>query len=341
MINIENLVRDNIKSLSPYSSARSEFNKKNHILLDANENPFGIYNRYPDPQNRELKRNLSRTKNVESQSIFLGNGSDEIIDLLFRIFCRPAKDKVICMPPTYGMYEVSAAINDIEVLSVPLNALFQIDMERLEDLLSNTHCKMIFLCSPNNPSGNSLNKADVLKVLRIFNGIVVLDEAYIDFGSSQSLITEIDNYDNLIVLQTFSKAWGMAGLRMGSAFSNEKIIAYLNKVKPPYNLSSSSQRLAINTLRNAGVVKMHIKTIIEQREALAKELENLDQVVQVYPSEANFLLVEFQDAEAVYKGLIEQGIVTRNRSTQINNCLRIGIGKPRENRLLLKALKAL
>lgn len=332
MDNINNLIRKNILSLKPYSSARDEYKSNQGIFLDANENPFGNLNRYPDPYQSELKKILSIQKNVEIKNILIGNGSDEIIDLAQRVFCEPNEDKIIICPPTYGMYEVYANINNLNLISIPLTENFQLNSEAI--LAHNA--KILYLCSPNNPTGNSLENLEY--IIENFNGIVFLDEAYIDFSEQASLVSKINNYPNLIVSQTFSKARGLAAVRIGIAYANENIISVMNKVKPPYNVSELNQQAAIQSLADENNFKSNIQLIQSERELLKQSLLALDFVTKVYPSEANFLLVEMENATAIYNSLIEQQVITRNRSSVVENTLRITIGTPKENQQLLYAL---
>lgn len=339
MDNIENLVRENIRKLKPYSSAREEFSGTKGIFLDANENPFGDFNRYPDPYQKKLKEALSKFKNIPSKNIFIGNGSDEIIDLVFRIFCQPGKDKVITFPPTYGMYEVSAAINNVEVITVPLTTDFQIDFEAFnKQIEANENIKIVFVCSPNNPTGNSINKIE--KLLKS-NAIVVVDEAYIDFSERPSLLGKLMNFPNLIVLQTFSKSFGLAATRVGVAYASEHIIEFMNKVKPPYNVSALNQQAALKAIENFKTTKNTIISILKERERVLKALLKQKQVINIYPSDANFLLVELKDATAVYNKLVEKKIIIRNRTNMVKNCVRITIGTSEENNQFIKEFKML
>jgi len=322
-LNINNLVRANIKALKAYSSARDEFKGTADVFLDANENPFGDLNRYPDPQQREIKEKLSAIKKVETNQIFVGNGSDEVIDLAFRVFCEPGKDKVLCFSPTYGMYDVSA----------------QISLNQLQPYLDFEELKIIFICSPNNPTGNSINPEDIEYILENFNGIVIVDEAYIDFSSQASFIKKIDKYNNLIVSQTFSKAWGLAGVRVGVAYANEAIIKLYNRVKPPYNVSTLNQEAVLKSLNNVEEVTQNIDTILLERTKLKDALSTLSIVKKVYPTDANFLLVEVDDANKTYQYLIEKKVIIRNRNTQVENCIRITVGTKEENEKLISALK--
>ncbi len=330
---IKNLVRNNIQNLLPYSSARDEFKSRSGLFLDANESPFGVLNRYPDPYQKEVKEKLGLLKNISNENIFLGNGSDEIIDLAIRIFCDPEKDKIIICPPTYGMYEVAANINNIEIINIPTDENFQL---KIDEIL-NTKAKLLFLCSPNNPTGNNLDHLDLL--IENFNGIVVLDEAYIDFSSRPSFIKKISQYPNLIISQTLSKAWGKAGIRVGIAYANSEIITYFNKVKPPYNISHLNQTEALRALECIDIFKNNINNIIEQRKWVYNELLTLSFVEKIYPSDANFLLVKIKEAQKVYCHLIDNHIIVRNRSSIINNCLRITIGSSEENLKLINTLK--
>ncbi len=338
MIDLEKLVRKNIKDLKPYSSARDEYTGNGGIMLDANENPFGAQNRYPDPYQRELKTTIALQKEVSVENIFLGNGSDEIIDLCFRVFCEPKKDKALQFTPTYGMYKVSADINDVEMDSLELNEEFKIPLDLLKVKLQDPSLKLIFICSPNNPTGNSIDENDIRFILEQFNGIVILDEAYIDFSSKSSFLLQLDNYSNLIVLQTFSKAWAHAGIRIGMAFANKEIVSYFNKVKPPYNISSLNQKAAIEALANADIFKKNIEIIKGEKKRMLLELSKLSNVKTVFDSDANFLLIRFSNHEEVFKKLLEKKIVVRNRSSEVRSTLRITIGSPMENDILLKEL---
>jgi histidinol-phosphate aminotransferase len=344
MFNLHNLTRDNIKNLVPYSSARDEFSGEAKVFLDANENSLGSplikwYNRYPDPHQLKLKEAISRVKTVEADKIFLGNGSDECIDLLYRCFCNPGKDNVIICPPTYGMYEVSAHINDIEIRKAPLLENFQLDLVHLENLVDD-NTKLIWICSPNNPTGNSMDREDVEMVLNNFNGLVVIDEAYINFSRQKSFIQELTDYPNLVVLQTFSKAWGLAALRLGMAFASKEIIETLGKVKPPYNINQATQDFALEALEEVGQVNDMITELVQMREALKGVFEKIPFVEQVYPSDANFLLVKMKDAKNIYDYLLTRGIVVRDRSNVklCDSCLRITIGTEQDNTALVDAL---
>lgn len=337
MFDLEKLVRDNVRKLTPYKSARDEFSGKTGIFLDANENPYGNLNRYPDPYQRELKTAISKIKEIDQERIFLGNGSDEIIDLCFRIFCNPGRDKVLTFTPTYGMYEVSAAVNDIETIKIPLNKNFQIDLEKTRPLLSDNNLKLIFICSPNNPTANTMNYDDVEYIITNFNGIVVIDEAYIDFSEKPSFLKLINRCPNLILLHTFSKAFGLAAARVGMAFSSPGIIKFFNKVKPPYNISTINQRAALNKLNNMEGIKNQVLRIRREREKLSEVLKKISVVEMVYPSDANFLLVKVKNADYIYNTLINSNIITRNRSNVVDDCLRITIGKRSENDRLIEA----
>ncbi|TZF83073.1 histidinol-phosphate transaminase [Pedobacter sp. BS3] len=344
---INNILRDNIKKLVPYSSARDEFQGEASVYLDANENSFGsplpdAYNRYPDPLQLEVKQKISKIKGVPPRNIFLGNGSDEAIDILFRAFCRPGIDNVITVPPTYGMYEVSANINDVEVRKVSLTADYQLNLEAIAETID-ANTKLIFICSPNNPTGNSIDREDIETILANFNGIVVIDEAYINYSRQKTFIQELTEYANLVVLQTLSKAWGLAGLRLGMAFASEEIIEVFNKVKPPYNINLASQKLALEALDNIEQVNQWIKTTVSERERLALELSKLNIVQHIYPSDANFILVKTTDAKAIYDYLVSNGIIVRDRSkvTLCEGSLRITVGTPAENDTLINTLKNL
>jgi len=317
MIDLKNLVRPNIWKLKAYSSARDEFSGKEGIFLDANENPYGELNRYPDPHQIKLKEKLAEIKDVEIPNIFIGNGSDEIIDLCFRIFCNPGIDKALTFSPTYGMYQVSSGLNDVELIKVPLDENFQIDLKEL---------------------GNLIHQKDIESILKKFKGIVIVDEAYIDFANAESTLKLINDYDNLIVSQTFSKARGLAAARIGTAFSNQQIIALLNKIKPPYNISELNQKAALKTLNNSEVFDRNLKLILEEKERLKLALMNVKVVEKVYPSEANFLLLKVTDADRIYNELVRQKIITRNRNALVNNCIRISIGTASENDEFIRAL---
>lgn len=339
MINIKNLVRQNIQNLTAYSSARDEYKGSDGIFLDANENPFGEENRYPDPYQRVLKQKISAFKSVKTENIFLSNGSDEVIDLLFRIFCNPGQDKALTFSPTYGMYDVSADINDVELIKVPLNSEFDINFSQTEPYLKDDKLKLIFVCSPNNPTGNTFSQSAIENLLNSFNGIVVIDEAYIDFSQNESWLNQLDKYNNLVIIQTFSKAWGLANSRVGMAFCNTKIISYLNKVKPPYNISGANQNSAIQCLENKAFYEVNLLTIKCQKIEVQKALEKIPFVEKIYPSDANFLLVKVKDATKIYNTLVDLRVIIRNRDAVIKNCIRITIGTKKENEKLIKSLK--
>lgn len=337
---IKSLVRKNILGLEPYEAAR-HLMMNPAILLDANENPYeSEYNRYPDPWQKQLKEKISELKNVPVKQIFIGNGSDEAIDLLIRIFCEPGKENIVITPPTYGMYQVSAAINNIELLRAPLNDDFSLDTAKVLNTI-NTKTKLIFLCSPNNPTGNLMDRNAVEKILNSFEGIVIIDEAYIDFTSTPSWLERLNEFDNLVVMQTLSKAYGMAGLRVGLAFASEDILDLLNKVKPPYNISGINQKAALQALSNDQYVKNQLKEIIEERERITELFDIFSFVEKTYISEANFILASVTDADELFLFLKEEGIIVRNRSNVIKceGCLRITVGTPEENDLLINKLK--
>src|ERR1700748_1119778 len=345
MFNINNILRENIKTLTPYSSARDEFKGEASVYLDANETAFGSpldkqYNRYPDPLQYNVKKRLSEIKGVPVRNIFLGSGSDEAIDILVRAFCNPGIDNVILVPPTYGMYEVSANINDVQTKKVSLTEDYQLNLQGIAEAIDE-HTKLIFICSPNNPTGNSMNRDDVETLLANFDGLVVVDEAYINFSRQKTFIQELTEYSNLVVLQTLSKAWGLAGLRVGMAFASEEIIEVMNKVKPPYNINEASQQLALKALANVDQVNSWIKETLLQRDKLVLALKDFDFVLDIYPSDANFILVKTTDANGIYDYLVDNGIIVRNRSKVelCEGCLRITVGTPDENNVLLKTLK--
>ena len=337
-IDINMLVRQNILNLKPYSSARDEFSGTEGVFLDANENPNGNYNRYPDSHQTELKSVLGKVKSVAPKNIFLGNGSDEVIDLIFRTFANPGMDKVVICPPTYGMYEVSANINDVEIVNIPLLPSFQLNRQAIYQIIEQDPAvKLIFICSPNNPTGNLLEGIE--DIIEKFNGIVVVDEAYIDFSPESSKAQAIHTYNNLIVLQTLSKAWGLAGVRVGFAFAQSEIIALLNKIKPPYNISTLNQQQALARLSHPEEFESERNDILTERERLEKELMQLAIVKQIYPSSANFLLVEVDNANNVYNTLVDKKVIVRNRHSVIKNCIRITVGTKQENETLLSELK--
>ena len=350
---VQQLVRENIKNLKPYSSARHEFTGKASVFLDANENAYGSplpsllgegvgvrYNRYPDPLQWQLKFQLAKIKGVPAENIFIGNGSDEVIDLAYRIFCNPQKDTVIICPPTYCMYQVSAAINDVAIRKVNLINDFQLDVEGILNATDAT-TKLLFICSPNNPTGNNMNRADVEVLLNNFPGIIIIDEAYINFSNQKTFIQELTEYPNLIVMQTLSKAWGLAALRLGLCFASMDIIDIFNKVKPPYNINEASQQIALEALQQTDKVNNWIKEVVQQTALLSKVLNEFSFVQKVYPTNANFILIKVNDADALYQYLADKEIVVRNRTKEVlcQNCLRITIGTPEENKNLLAILK--
>ena len=340
---IKKLVRPNILSLKPYSSARDEYQDaySDMVFLDANENPFenGV-NRYPDPQQKALKTALSETKNVSPSQLLLGNGSDEVLDLIFRAFCEPGIDNIITLPPTYGMYSVLAGINNIENRTVPLKSNFEPDVAKIITE-SDQHTKLIFLCSPNNPTANSFSAETIENLLLKFKGIVVIDEAYIDFSPYESWVSRLDSYPNLIVTQTLSKAFGIAGVRLGICYASEEIIEILNKIKPPYNVNELTQQKALARVSDMSTIKDEVSRILNEKKILSKALPEISFIDHVYPSDTNFLLVKVDDAYLRYKQLIEQGVVVRNRSNQLHceNTLRFTVGTPKENKKLLRALE--
>ncbi|QNF35075.1 histidinol-phosphate transaminase [Adhaeribacter swui] len=346
MFKLSNLVRPNIRGMKPYSSARDEFKGEASVFIDANENNLGSmaanqhYNRYPDPHQKALKARIAEIKEVRPEQIFLGNGSDEAIDLLIRLVCQPGHDQILAFGPTYGMYEVSANLNDVELRQVKLDADFQLNRNMLQGQI-HSETKIVFICSPNNPSGNLINRDIIEYILQSFNGLVVIDEAYIDFSSEESWTKRLADFPNLVVLQTFSKAWGMAALRLGMAFASEEIISFLNKIKPPYNINEATQEIALQALQNTDRLHQMISEIKENRAELIKNLKKLSVVKKVYPSDANFVLAEVTDANTIYNYLLEAGIVVRNRTTQPGcfNCLRISVGTKEENEKLVKTLK--
>ena len=343
MLPLEQLLRKNILQLRPYSCARNEFQGQASVYLDANENPYNApYNRYPDPLQRELKDRIAAIKGLRPGQIFLGNGSDESIDVLFRAFCEPRVDNVVAIEPTYGMYKVAADINDVTYREVLLDENFQMDAEKIL-AACDENTKLIFLCSPNNPTGNSLNREEVLKLLDQFEGLLVLDEAYIDFASEPSMMSRLDEYPSLVVLQTFSKAWGSAAIRLGMALASESIVQALNKIKYPYNISLPTQQQAMKMLDAAPEVQEWVESIRQERDRLSKALSELRLVKHIYPSDANFLLLRVSDANRLYAALVEQGIIVRNRNnvSLCLGCLRITIGTTEENDILLQALKAM
>ena len=343
--NINNLIRENVVKMQPYSSARDEFKDfdKEMVFLDANENPFenGV-NRYPDPQQKTVRSALADLKKVNQNQILLGNGSDEVLDLLFRAFCEPNRDNIITLPPTYGMYSVLANLNAIENKEVLLSTNFQPNVSLiLEAVTENT--KMIFLCSPNNPTGNSFSHESILVLLQKFNGLVVLDEAYIDFSEKESWLQKINEYPNLVITQTLSKAYGMAGIRLGILYASAEIITVLNKIKPPYNINELTQQKALIRILDSNSINNEIDLIIVERSTLLKQLLQIKYIEFIYPTDANFVLIKVDDATKRYIQLLEKGIVIRNRTTQplCENCLRITIGTKQENEKLINALQSL
>lgn len=345
--NLDSLVRNNIKKMTAYSSARHEFTGNASIYLDANENSFGSplpdnFNRYPDPLQLQVKEKLSKIKGVPPQNIFLGNGSDEAIDLLYRIFCEPGRDNTIILPPTYGMYEVCAEMNDVKTKKINLSNEYQLDINAIANAID-PFTKLIFICSPNNPTGNSINRADIEIVLNNFDGIIVIDEAYINYSKQRSFIAELTEYPNLVVIQTLSKAWGLAGLRLGMAFASQPIIDLMNKVKYPYNINTATQLLALEALDNIDWVNDHINTTVAEREKLQTELLNLSYTEAVFPSDANFLLVKMKGARNIYEQLCQKGIIVRDRSKVVlcEDSLRITIGTEDENKKLIEVLNSL
>jgi histidinol-phosphate aminotransferase len=341
MFQIDEITRKNILSLVPYSSARSEFSSTDAILLDANENPYNNpFNRYPDPLQRQLKVAIAQMLDISPDRIFLGNGSDEAIDLLFRAFCEPVKQNAISADPSYGMFEVCARINDVELKRIPLTPEFQLDTERMLQAVD-ADTRLIFLCSPNNPTGNLMNRESIINLSRNFKGLVVVDEAYIDFADSGSIITCLEEIPNLVILRTFSKAWGLAGVRLGMAIASEQIIAVLNKIKYPYNINLLTQRKVARMLRKIDRRNRWVATIKKEKTKLVEALGKLDHVRKIYPSDANFILVKFTNHKDVLKYLVSEKIVVRNRSTAFmcEGCLRITVGSKHENKLLIRKLQ--
>jgi histidinol-phosphate aminotransferase len=339
MNNLDNIIRKNIRDMKPYSSARDEFKGEDMVFLDANESPFGDYNRYPDPQQLKLKEALANIKNVSSANLFLGNGSDELLDLLIRIFCNPGVDKIACFTPTYGMYEVLANLNDVAVKAFPLDQNFQISSDSIDQVLDDSKVKIVFICSPNNPTGNLISEVSIERICKAFKGIVVIDEAYIDFTNSSSWSQKINDFPNLVIAQTLSKAYGLAGLRIGLGIASAEIIQILNKVKAPYNMNALSQQYALEKGLQIESIQEEIAQLIIERESLTKELTLLKIVQKVYPSEANFILAAFYAPNQVFQSLLNAGIIVRNRTKEVENCLRISIGNPVENKLLINTLK--
>lgn len=342
-MDLNKLVRKNIQSLKAYSSARDEFKGEASVYLDANENPLnGPYNRYPDPLQWKLKERVAEIKKVDANKIFFGNGSDEPIDIVYRVFCEPGIDNVVAIDPSYGMYKVCADINNVEYRQVLLNEDYSLDADTLLKQVD-SQTKLIFLCSPNNPSANILDKKEVGKIVTSFNGIVVIDEAYIDFSVENSWLPDLNKYPNLIILQTFSKAWGMAAIRLGMAFASPQIIGYFNKVKYPYNINILTQNFVFEELNKLPLKDQWVKELIAQREWLNSHLAQVSFVEKVYPSDANFILVKVSDANRIYTSLVEKGIIVRNRHSisLCKDCLRITVGTESENKQLIESLKSL
>ncbi|MGR7814421.1 histidinol-phosphate transaminase [Lacinutrix undariae] len=343
--NLNNLVRGNIKIMQPYSSARDEYKelKTDMVFLDANENPFNTeVNRYPDPQQCVVKQALSSIKKIDTNSILLGNGSDEVLDLIFRAFCEPNRDNIITLPPTYGMYKVLANLNAVENIEVPLNSEFQPEVNRVLEAVT-TQTKMLFLCSPNNPTANSFNASLIAELLRKFKGVVVIDEAYIDFSEDESWVSKLSDFPNLIITQTLSKAYGMAGIRLGACYASAEIIAILNRIKPPYNVNQLTQKKALKRLVNLNEVNNEIAYILKQRDWLISKLKDIVYVEKIYPSNANFILIKVDNANLRYQELLKEGIVIRNRTQQFGceNCLRLTVGNQQENIKLITVMQAL
>lgn len=344
-IDITQLIRPMVREIAPYRSARDDFEdfEAQKVFLDANENPYkNIANRYPDPLQRQLKRTLAKIKGVEANQILLGNGSDEVLDLVFRAFCEPGQDEVILLPPTYGMYAVLAQLNNVKVNTVPLNESFQLDLEGIMKQV-NGNTKVIFVCSPNNPTGNSIPLEQIQNLLNEFSGLVVVDEAYVDFSTEGSAARLLDDYPHLMICQTFSKAYGLAGIRLGMGIADSKIIDYFNKIKPPYNVNVLTQKTAYNSLNDQNTTKEHVKELLAERQKLEKELLNIDFVNKIYPSDANFLLIQVDKASKRYDQLLSLDIVVRNRSSLLGceNTLRITVGTPQENIRLINACKTI
>ena len=337
MIDPTTLVRPNIRALTPYSSARDEYTGQG-VFLDANENPYGTLNRYPDPYQRALKQRVAELKGVPAEQCFVGNGSDEAIDLLLRIFCEPGRDRAVVFPPTYGMYAVSAAINNVGLIELPLTDDFRLPVANFPQLASAENCPLLFICSPNNPTGNTMQASAVEMLLRTFRGIVVVDEAYIDFSDHPSWTARLNEFPNLVVLQTLSKAWGLAAARIGLAFASPAVVALLNKVKPPYNVPGPSQEVALQALRDPRAFEQQLAALHREKTRLRNALAELPNVLEIYPSNTNFFLLRVTNANALYQQLLEQRIVVRNRHSVVRNCLRITVGTPEENNALINAL---
>ncbi len=344
-VDVQGLIRPHLIGMKPYSSARDEYTGKSEVYLDANENALGSVtkmdlSRYPDPHQNLIKEKLSKIKSAAIDQIFIGNGSDEPIDLLIRAFCNPKQDDIIILPPTYGMYEVSANINNVLVKKVPLTSTFQIQVEEVLKGISD-HTKIIFTCNPNNPTGTRILDEDILTLIKSFNGLVVVDEAYIDFSDKQSFISQISEYNNLVILQTFSKAWGMAAARVGMLFADQEVVSILNKIKPPYNVNQLSQEAVLEALGKVDHKNQMVKNILTQKIYLAQELHSLDIIEEIHPSDANFILVRVSEPKKLYQYLIEKNIIVRDRSNVLlcEGCLRITIGNEVENKRLLGAIK--
>ncbi|MDD5571338.1 MAG: histidinol-phosphate transaminase [Bacteroidales bacterium] len=346
MFNLDKIIRPNIKALKPYSSARDDFFGTADIFLDANENSYGSVgikekaNRYPDPHQRILKEKIAKIKNVKFPQIFLGNGSDEAIDIVIRAFCEPAEDEIMLLPPTYGMYQVAADVNNVKTRKIKLKENFQIDVENVLNSIT-TKTKLIFICSPNNPTANCFRKEDIIKICRNFDGIVVLDEAYIDFAPDRTLLQKLNDYPNLVILQTFSKAWGLAGIRLGMAFAQKEIINIFDKIKYPYNISELTQKAALSALKNEKQKNIFVKKLLVQKKSLMKIVSGLPCVVKVYPSDSNFILIKTTCAGKLYNYFVKNNIITRNRSNvaMCENCLRITVGTEKENKRLVEVWK--
>jgi len=342
---INNIVRESVRKLQPYSSARDEYvsDGSEMLFLDANENPFnnGV-NRYPDPYQRSLKSLLAEQKGVSESQVLLGNGSDEVLDLIFRAFCEPNQDNIVSLPPTYGMYKVLAGINAVENKEVLLTTDFEPNVDEILNVVD-ANSKLLFICSPNNPTGNAFKKEGILKLLESFSGLVVIDEAYIDFSKNESWLSELKTYPNLIVTQTLSKAYGLAGIRLGICYASEEIIGVLNKIKPPYNVNQLTQQRALQRVLNQDLVNQEVQQILDEREELIKALNGLEFVKELYPTDANFVLAKVDDANKRYQQLLEKQVVVRNRSTQplCGNTLRFTVGTPDENKKLIAILKDL
>jgi len=344
-MNLNKLLRKNILGMKPYSSARDEYKdlQADMVFLDANENPFDTpLNRYPDPQQTRLKESIASQKKVSTDQLLLGNGSDEVLDLIFRAFCEPNQDSILTTPPTYGMYDVLANLNAVDNILVPLSPDFQLEVDSIFDAIK-PQTKLLFICSPNNPSGNSVERKAIERLLKNFNGLVVIDEAYIDFTKDPSWTQVLEQYPNLIVTQTLSKAYGLAGIRLGICYASKEIIAVLNKIKPPYNINSLTQEAAIKAFENKDSVQAQIESILNERSNLINAFKSVPFIKKIYPSEANFILIKVDDANKRYEELIKNGIVVRNRSSQLHceNCLRITVGTPSENTQLITLIKTL